>query len=107
MNYKLSEICNNIESYQNTNKLHDSFKQPIVFGAVCISFECCKCARMRFHWAAVLVVLSICTPQKEHRNIADDAMQMDIHTTLNLFYTTEKMPHVTVTITKKTLRWQQ
>jgi len=38
--------------------------------------------------------------------IADDAMQMDIHTTLYPFHTAEKMPRVTVTITK-TLRWQQ
>ena len=58
---------------------------------------------MKFHWATVLVVLSICAHQKEHRNIADDAVQMDIHTTLYPFYTTEKMPHVAVTITK-TLR---
>ena len=34
---------------------------------------------------------------------SDDAMQMDIHKTLNPFYTTKKMPRVTVTITK-TLR---
>jgi len=33
-------------------------------------------------------------------NIADDAMQMDVHTTLYPFYATKKMPHVTVTITK-------
>jgi len=33
-------------------------------------------------------------------NIADDAVQMDFHKTLYPFYTTEKMPHVTVTITK-------
>jgi len=48
-------------------------------------------------------------PVKNHclrGNIADGAMQMDIHTTLYPFYTREKMPHVTVTITK-TLRWQQ
>jgi len=44
---------------------------------------------MRFHCATVLVVLS-----------ADDAMQMDVHKTLYAFYTTKKMPRVTVTITK-------
>jgi len=33
-------------------------------------------------------------------NIADDAIQMDIHKTLYPFYTTKKMPHVAVTITK-------
>jgi len=62
MNYKLFEICNNMQYYQNTNKIHNSFKQPIVFGAVCIAFECCKCARMRFHCATVLVFLSIFAP---------------------------------------------
>ena len=35
-------------------------------------------------------------------NIADDAMQMDVHKTLYPFYTRKKMPHVTVTITKNT-----
>jgi len=52
---------------------------------------------MRFHCATVLVVLSICALRG---NIADDAMQMDVHKTLNPFYTAKKMPHVTVTITK-------
>jgi len=33
-------------------------------------------------------------------NIADDAMQMEVHKTLYPFYTTKKMPHVTVTVTK-------
>ena len=36
-------------------------------------------------------------------NIADDAMQMDVHKTLYHFYTTKKMPHVTETITKNAL----
>jgi len=39
-------------------------------------------------------------------NIADDAMQTDVHKTLYPFYTTKKMPRVTVTITKETIRWQ-
>jgi len=34
-------------------------------------------------------------------NIADDAMQMDIHKTLYAFYTTMKMPRVAVQFTKK------
>ena len=33
-------------------------------------------------------------------NIADDAIQMEVHTTLYPFYTTNKMPHVAVTIIK-------
>jgi len=33
-------------------------------------------------------------------HIADDAMQMDVHKMLYSIYTTNKMPHVTVTITK-------
>jgi len=52
---------------------------------------------MRFHCATVLVVLSI---YPLRGNIVDDAMQMEIHKTLYPFYTTKKMPHVTVTITK-------
>jgi len=32
---------------------------------------------------------------------SDDVMQMDVHKTLYPFYTTKKMPCVTVTITKK------
>jgi len=61
-----------------------------------VALECCKCARMRFHCAAVLVVLSICAPRG---NTADDAMQMNVHKTLYPFYNTKKMPCVTVTIT--------
>ena len=34
-------------------------------------------------------------------NIADDAMQMDVHKTLYPSYSKKKVPHVTVTITKK------
>ena len=52
---------------------------------------------MRFHCATVLVVLSICALRG---NIADDAMQMDVHKSLYPFYTTKEMPHVMVTITK-------
>jgi len=53
---------------------------------------------MRFHCATVLVVLTICALRG---NIADDAMQMDVHKTLYPFYTIKKMPHVTVIITEK------
>jgi len=38
---------------------------------------------------------------------ADDAVQMDLHKTLYHFYTTKMMTHVTVTITKNALWWQQ
>jgi len=51
---------------------------------------------MKFHCATVLVVLSICTLRG---NIADDAMQKDVHKTLYPFYTTKEIPCVTVTIT--------
>ena len=46
----------------------------------------------QFWWSWVFVHL--------RANIADDAMQMDVHKTLYPFYATKKMPHVTVTITK-------
>jgi len=52
---------------------------------------------MRFHCATVLVVLSICALRG---NIADDAMQVDVHKSLYPFYTIKEMLHVTVTITK-------
>jgi len=55
---------------------------------------------MRFHCATVLVVLSICALRG---NIADDAMQVDVNKSLYPFYTTKKIPHVTVTITKNAL----
>ena len=86
----------NIQSYQNTNKI-TFHSNSFLFACFSIALECCKCARMRFHCATVLVVLSICPLRG---NIADDAMQMDVHKTLYPFYTTKEMPHVTVTITK-------
>jgi len=39
--------------------------------------------------------------------VADDAVQMDLHKTLYSFYTTKKMTHFTVTITKNALRRQR
>jgi len=69
-----------------------------LFACFSIALECCKYARMRFHCATVLVVLSICTLRG---NIADDAMQMDVNKSLCPFYTTKKMPHITVIITEK------
>jgi len=39
--------------------------------------------------------------------VADDAMQMDVHKTLWPFCTTKKMPRITATVTKNALRWQQ
>ena len=81
------------------NKIHISFKWLLVFEVVSIALQCCKYARMRFHCATVLVVLSICVFRG---NIADDAMQMD-DKTLYPFYTTKEMPHNH----KKTLCWQQ
>ena len=39
--------------------------------------------------------------------VADHAMQMDVHKTLYPFNTTKKMPHVTATILKNAHGWQQ
>jgi len=55
---------------------------------------------MRFYCAKVLVVLSFCALRG---NIADNAMQMDVNKSLYPFYTTKKIPRVTVTITKNAL----
>jgi len=92
MNYKLCELYNTI-SYQNTHFLEMTPR----FRCTSIALECCKWARMRFHCATVLVVLSICALRG---NTADDEMQMDVNKSLYPFYTTKEMPHVTVTITK-------
>jgi len=54
----------NIQSYQNTNKITFN-SNSFLFACFSIAFECCKCARMRFHCATVLVVLSICASKKE------------------------------------------
>jgi len=88
----------NIQSYQNTKKI-TFHSNSFLFACFSIALQCCKYARMRFHSATVLVVLSICTLRG---NVADDAMQMD-DKSLYPFYTTKEMPHVTVTITKNAL----
>ena len=77
----------NTQSYQNTNKI-TFHSNSFLFARFSIALEYCKCARMRFHCATVLVVLSICALRG---NIADDAMQMDVHKTLYPCYTTTEM----------------
>jgi len=88
----------NIQSYQNTKKI-TFHSNSFLFACFSIALQCCKYARMIFHCATVLVVLSICALWG---NISDDAMQMD-GKSLHPFYTTKEMPHVTVTITKNAL----
>jgi len=92
VNYKLYELFNKYTILSKYTFHSNSF----LFACFSTALECCKCARMRFHCATVLVVLSICALRG---NIADDAMQMDVHKTLCPFYTTKEIPHVTVTIT--------
>ena len=87
----------NLRSYQNTNKI-TFHSNSLLFGCFPIAIECCKCARMRFHCATVMVVLSICALTGD---IADDAVQINVHKMLYFFYTTKEIPHVTVTITEK------
>ena len=94
MNYKLCELCNTYTIWPNTNKI-TFHSNSFLFACFSIALDCCKCARIRFHFATVLIVLSVCTLRG---NIADDAMQMD-DKTLYPFYNTKEMPHVTVTIT--------
>jgi len=53
----------------------------------------CDFTAQQFWWSWVFAHL--------RGNIADDAMQMDVHKTFYPLYTTKKMPRVTVTITKK------
>jgi len=78
----------NIQSYQNTNKI-TFHSNSLLFACFSVALECCKCARMRFHCATVLMVLSICALRG---NIAEDAMQMDVCKTLHPFYTTKEIP---------------
>jgi len=88
----------NIKSYQNTNKI--TFQSnSFLFAWFSIALQCCMCARMRFHCATALVVLSSCAIKG---NIADDAMQMD-DKSVYPFYTTKEMSHVTVKITENAL----
>jgi len=42
------------------------FAQKHVTYFLLLNLECYNCARMRFHWANVLVVLRICATYREH-----------------------------------------
>ena len=88
----------NIQSYQKSNKI-TFHSNSFLFACFSIALECCKYARMIFHCATVLMVLSICA---RRGNTADNAMQMD-DKSLYPFYTTKEIAHVTVTITKNAL----
>jgi len=90
----------NIRSYQNTNII-TFHSNSFLFACFSIALECCKCARMRFHCATVLVVLSICALRG---NVADDAMQVDVNKWLYPFYTTKEMPMLRYQ-SQKTFRW--
>ena len=88
----------NIQSSENENKIHISFKCslfsvefPLLWNVA--SGQEWDFTAQRFWWSWVFAHLTV--------NIADDAMQVDFHKTLYLFYTTKKMLHVTVTITNK------
>jgi len=106
MDYKLCELYNKYtilsKHKQNTQFIQKAscLRAFILLWNVASAQEWDFTAQ-QFWWSWVFALL-----RRNRRNIADDTMQMDIHTTLYPFYTTEKMPHVTVTITK-TLRCQQ
>jgi len=83
----------NIQSYQNTHLI----QIPSCLRAFPLLWNVASAREwdftaQQFWWSWVFAHL--------RENIADDAMQMDVHKTLYLFYTTKKMLHVTVTITK-------
>ena len=84
INYKLCEIqyIINIQSYQYANKITLP-STSFLFACFFTALEYCKYARMIFHCAKVLVVLSICALRG---NIADNAMQMDVNKSLYPFY---------------------
>jgi len=74
MNYKLCELYNKDAILSKYTFHSNSF----LFAYFAIALECWKCVRMRFHYTTVPVVLSIWAPSG---NIADDAMQMEVHKT--------------------------
>jgi len=81
-----------IQSYQNTHFIQIASclrAFPLLWNVA--SARECDFTVQQFWWSWVCVHLG--------GNIADDAMQMDVHKTLYPFYTTKKMLHVTVTIT--------
>jgi len=100
VNYKLCECIIYIQSYQNTNKITFN-SNSFLFACFSIALECCKYARVRFHCATVLVVLSISALKA---NIADNAMQVAVNKSLYPFYTTKEMPMLRLQSQKK-LRW--
>ena len=66
MNYKLCELRIKYTILSKYEQNTHFIQIALVFGGVSIALECCKCERMRFHCATVLVVLSICAPYREH-----------------------------------------
>jgi len=97
MNYKFCELYNKytiLSNYeQNTHFIQIASCLPAV------PLLCNVASAREWDFTAQQFSLSwVFTPLRG--NIADDAMQMDVHKTLYPFYTTKKMPHVTVAITK-------
>jgi len=99
MNYKLCELYNKYAILSN----HEQNTRFI---------QIAPCFRGCFHFFGMLQVreneISLRNnsggPVAHLRgSIADYAMQMDVHKTLYPFYTTKKIPRVTVRITKKRL----
>jgi len=98
MNYKLCEVYNKytiLSKYkQNTHfiQIASCLRVFILLWNVASAQEWDFTAQ-QFWWSWVFAHL--------RGNIADDAMQVDVSKSLYPFYTTKKMPHVTVTVTKK------
>ena len=98
MNYKLCELYNKygiLSNYeQNTQFIQIASCLPAVplLWNVASAREWDFTAQ-QFSWSCVFAHV--------RENIADGAMQIDVRKTLYPFYTTKKMPTVTVTITKK------
>ena len=66
MNYKLCELRIKYTILSKYEQNTHFIQITPCFRWSSITLECCKCARMRFHCAIVLVVLSICAPYREH-----------------------------------------
>ena len=97
INYKLCELYNKytiLSNYeQNTHfiQIASSLRAFPLLWNIASAREWDFTAQ-QFSWSCVFAHL--------RGNIADRATQIDVHKTLYPFYTTKKMPRVTVTITK-------
>jgi len=97
MNYKLCELYNKYTIFSNYEQNTHFIQIASCLPAVPLLWNVASSriwdfTAQQFWWSWVFAHLT--------GNIADGAMQMDVHKTLYPFYTPKEIPRVTVTITK-------